>query len=95
MFLINNKNKKGGELKMALKIPKKDFKGLEKSKLDPKILSLIKYARIEARKIKNKLEPSNINSWSELIEFQEKCLAETKKKAFVLRKRMEEEGGRK
>jgi len=77
---------------MSLKIPKKDFKGLEKSKLDSKIITLVKYARTEARKIKNKLEPSQINSWSDLIEFLEICLEEVRGKARVLKKRIEKGG---
>ncbi|MBU0973988.1 MAG: hypothetical protein KKC20_25350 [Proteobacteria bacterium] len=77
---------------MSLKIPKKDFKGLEKSKLDSKIITLIKYARIEARKIKNKLEPNQINSWLDLIEFLEKYAEEVREKARILKKRIEKGG---
>ena len=78
-------------IKLPKNILKKDVKGLEKSKLDPQIIDLIKYARIEARAIKNKIDPSKINSWSDLIEFLEKCLKETRRKTQILRERMKKE----
>jgi len=47
----------------------RDFETLEL--VPPEIREEVKQARIQARKIKDQIDPGNINSWAELIQLLE------------------------
>ena len=70
-------------------ILRKDLKGLNKSNLNPTILKMVRYARTEARAIKDRIEPNKFNSWEDLVLFCENCLSEVKRKENILKNRME------
>lgn len=60
-----------------------DFTGLEELNLSPDILEHVKQARIEARRIIDRLEPQHIDGWPSLITILEDCLKNAKREVYI------------